>query len=395
MNSFYDKLEQELSRLKSQSLFREFRVVENPSGEWVTVSGKRLFNLCSNNYLGIANHPLLKDAAIKAIERYGCGATSSRLIAGNYDLYEEAERELACFKDAQSALIFNSGFTANTGIIPALMGRGDLILSDKFNHASIIDGMLLSRAEHIRYRHCDMADLEGYLKRAPHSRKMIVTDSVFSMDGDHAPLNDLVELKQKYGAILMIDEAHGSGIFGENGRGLAEHYGVLKEIDINMGTLGKAFGCAGAYVAGRKVLIDYLRNKTRSLIFTTGLPPSTVASIIAAIKVVREENWRGEELRNKSKFMRDSLKKAGFNILNSKSQIIPIIIGDNQRALEFSRRLYEGNILAPAIRQPTVPEKTARVRLSIMATHEMGDLEWSLEMIGCAGREMGIVEGKL
>ncbi|MBE0448416.1 MAG: 8-amino-7-oxononanoate synthase, partial [Actinobacteria bacterium] len=391
MEDFYRELSEELEKLKAQAIYREFRTVENSASQWVVAGGGELLNLCSNNYLGIANHPLLKDASVDAINRYGSGATSSRLIIGNYDLYEEAEREIARFKNTESALLFNSGYVANIGTIAAIIGRGDLVLSDKLNHASIIDGILISRADHIRYRHCDLTNLENHLKHASYKRKMIITDSVFSMDGDLAPLPGLVELKEKYGAILMIDEAHGSGVFGANGRGLAEYYGVSERIDINMGTLGKAFGCAGAYVAGKKVLIDYLKNKARSLIFTTGLPPSTVASINAALKVVRDEGWRRDSVLSKAKLMRDRLGRAGFNTLNSQSQIIPLVIGYDRAALEFSRRLYEENILAPAIRYPAVPKKMARIRLSIMATHQLDDLEWALERIERIGRETGVI----
>ncbi|HZD58953.1 MAG TPA: 8-amino-7-oxononanoate synthase [Anaerolineae bacterium] len=393
MGDFYKDLSEELKKLQAQAAYREFRTVENHSDEWVIVGGRRLLNLCSNNYLGVANHPLLKDASVSAIHRYGSGATSSRLIAGNYELYEEAERAIAQFKNTEGALLFNSGYAANIGIIPAVAGRGDLILSDKLNHASIIDGILLSRADYIRYGHCNLTNLEEHLKRAPYRRKIIITDSVFSMDGDLAPLPELVALKERYGAILMIDEAHGGGVFGVNGRGLAEHYGVSERIDIIMGTLGKAFGCVGAYVVGKKVLIDYLKNKARSLIFTTGLPPSAVASINAALSVVQDEGWRRESVLHKAALVRDRLQRAGFNILNSQSQIVPFIVGDNGKALEFSHSLLKEGILAPAIRHPTVPKRTARIRLSIMATHRLRDLEWALERIEYTGREMGITGG--
>ncbi|KJS48290.1 8-amino-7-oxononanoate synthase [Desulfosporosinus sp. BICA1-9] len=392
MNNFYTNLENELHKLDEQHLFREMKIVHGALTEWVEIKEKKLLNLSSNNYLGIADHPMLKRAAIQAIQQSGCSATSARLIVGNYELYDQVERDLARFKNTEAALIFNSGYAANVGIVTALVGRGDIIISDKINHASIIDGARLSGAEFLRYKHKDMADLERCLQKAEgYSCKLIVTDSVFSMDGDLAPLPAIVELKEKYGAVLMIDEAHGSGVFGENGRGLADFYGVSDRVEINMGTLGKAFGCSGAYVAGRKVLIDYLSNKARSFIFTTGLPPAVVASVQAAIQVMQLENWRQKDVLAKASWVREELDKAGFNLLNSESQIIPILVGDIEATLEFSSRLFDVNILAVAIRPPTVPPKAARLRLSIMATHSSEDLAWAVEQIKLIGRELGII----
>lgn len=392
MEEFYADLEQKLEKLREEHLFRELKSVTEALGEWVEIKGKRLLNLSSNNYLGIAGHPLLKTAAIQAVQQLGCGATSARLIVGNYELYDQVEKDLARFKDTEAALIFNSGYTANLGIIPALVGRGDIIISDKINHASIIDGIRLSGAEFLRYKHTDMADLERCLKKAEgYRRKLIITDSVFSMDGDLAPLPVIVELKEKYRAVLMIDEAHGSGIFGKNGRGLAEFYDVTDRVEITMGTLGKAFGCSGAYVAGRKVLIDYLRNKARSFIFTTGLPPSVLASVQAALQVVQQENWRREEVLAKATWVRNELIEAGFKLLNSQSQIIPILVGDNAATLEFSSRLFDVNILAMAVRPPTVPLNAARLRLTVMATHSNEELAGAVNHLKQIGRELGII----
>ncbi|OLN34045.1 8-amino-7-oxononanoate synthase [Desulfosporosinus metallidurans] len=392
MEGFYADLEQRLENLREEHLFRELKSVTGAIGKWVEIKGRRLLNLSSNNYLGIACHPMLKTAAIQGVQQLGCSATSARLIVGNYELYDQVEKDLARFKDTEAALIFNSGYTANVGIIPALAGRGDIIISDKINHASIIDGIRLSGAEFLRYKHIDMVDLERCLKKAEGYRgKLIVTDSVFSMDGDLAPLPEIVKLKEKYGAVLMIDEAHGSGIFGENGRGLAEFYEVTDRVEITMGTLGKAFGCSGAYVAGRKVLIDYLRNKARSFIFTTGLPPSVLASVQAALQVVQQEKWRREEVLAKAAWVRDELTEAGFNLLNSECQIIPILVGDNAATLAFSRRLFDVNILAMAVRPPTVPLNAARLRLTIMATHSNEELAWAVEQIKQIGRELAII----
>lgn len=394
MEKFYSDLAKELGKLHEQHLFRELKSISGAPAEWVEIEGKRLLNLSSNNYLGIAGHPRLKAAAVQAVQQFGCGATASRLIVGNYEIYDQAEKDLASFKNTEAALIFNSGYTANIGIITALASRGDIIISDKINHASIIDGIRLSGADFLRYRHTDMADLERCLKKAEGKRrKLIITDSVFSMDGDLAPLRSIIELKEKYGAVLMIDEAHGSGIFGENGRGLAEFKGVSEQVDINMGTLGKAFGCFGAYAGGQKVLIDYLRNKARSFIFTTGLPPAIVASVRAAIQVVQEENWRRTELLEKAARVRGQLAGAGFDLMNSESQIIPILVGDNATTLEFSQRLFDVNILAMAVRPPTVPLNAARLRLTVMATHSMEELAWAVEQIKLIGRELAIIQG--
>ncbi|HWQ70895.1 MAG TPA: 8-amino-7-oxononanoate synthase [Desulfitobacteriaceae bacterium] len=394
MVKFYADLANKLEKLHEQHLFRELKSISGAPAEWVEIQGKKLLNLSSNNYLGIAGHPLLKAAAVQAIQQFGCGATASRLIVGNYEIYDQAEKDLADFKNTEAAIIFNSGYTANIGIITALASRGDIIISDKINHASIIDGIRLSGADFLRYRHTDMADLERCLKKAEgQRRKLLITDSVFSMDGDLAPLRSIIELKEKYGAVLMIDEAHGSGIFGENGRGLAEFQGVSEQVEINMGTLGKAFGCFGAYAGGQKVLIDYLRNKARSFIFTTGLPPAIVASVRAAVQVVQQENWRRTELLEKAARVREQLAEAGFDLINSKSQIIPVLVGDNATTLEFSKRLFDVNILAMAVRPPTVPLNAARLRLTVMATHSKEELAWAVEQIKLIGRELSIIQG--
>jgi len=394
VGEFYAGLARELTKLQEEHLLRELKTINGAPGEWVEIQGQRLLNLSSNNYLGLAAHPSLKAAAVQAVQQWGCGATASRLIVGNYEIYDQTEKDLAAFKGTEAALIFNSGYTANIGIITALVSRGDIVLSDKINHASIIDGSRLSGAQFLRYKHRDMTDLERCLKKAEgYRRKLVISDSVFSMDGDLAPLPSIVDLKNKYGAVLMIDEAHGSGIFGAKGRGLAEYMGVSEEVEINMGTLGKAFGCFGAYVSGRKVLIDYLRNKARGFIFTTALPPAVIASVQAAIQVMQEEKWRRAEVLSKAAWVREQLAGAGFDLLNSQSQIIPILSGDNATTLEFSSRLFQVNILAMAVRPPTVPLNTARLRLTVMATHSQEDLAWAVEQISQIGRELAIIQG--
>lgn len=385
-------MEEELRELKAKKLFRQFKTTQSPSEEWVVIDGKKLLNLSSNNYLGLANDLRVKIGAMKALETYGFGATASRLVVGNYELYDQLEKEIASFKGTEDALVFNSGYTANLGVIPALVGREDVVISDKLNHASIVDGILLSRAEHRRFRHKDMASLEKILQKCDSfRRKLIITDSVFSMDGDLAPLKEIIRLKEKYGSLLMIDEAHGSGIFGAHGKGLAEMLGVSEAVDINMGTLSKALGGAGAYIAGSKVLVDYLRNKCRSLIYTTALPPVIIGGLLAALKIVSVEPWRREKLLAKATYLRKKLKQRGFDTLDSESQIIPILIGSISKTLEFSQKLNEDNLLVTAIRPPTVPVNTARLRVSLMSTHQHEDIEMALDKLTKIGRELKII----
>lgn len=387
-----DFLEEELREIKAKGLYREFKTIRANPGEWVVIGEKKLLNLCSNNYLGLAGDPGVKQAAAAALEAYGFGATASRLVAGNYELYDRLEKEIAGFKGTEAALVFNSGYTANLGVISTLVGRGDIIVSDRLNHASIIDGIILSGAEHRRYKHRDVDYLEKNLKNSGgYRRKLIVTDTVFSMDGELAPLKEIVELKEKYGAVLMIDEAHGGGVFGASGKGLAEADGVSGAVDINMGTFSKAFGGAGAYVAGSKALIEYLRNKCRSLIYTTGLPPTVIGGLLEALRIVREEPWRRERLLVKAAGFRKALREKGFNTLDSESQIIPIVTGSTLQTLEFSRRLFDRNLLLTAIRPPTVPVNTARLRVTLMATHSDDDLAMALEKLVETGREIGVI----
>lgn len=365
----------------------------NPDGCFVWMDGKKMFNLASNNYLGLANDERLIEASVQAARKYGAGATASRLIVGNFPLYEEAEAALAQWKGSEAALIINSGYNANVGIISALAGRDDVIFSDKLNHASIIDGAILSRAEVKRYRHNDIDHLESLLKKTDErKRKIIVTDAVFSMDGDIAPLYELVRLKEAYGALLMIDEAHSSGLYGEKGEGLAHHLDIVEQVDIHMGTFSKALGAFGAYVTGKKVLIDYLINHMRSFIFTTALPPAALGAIQAAIAVVQQEKERRDQLHKLSAYFRTKLQSLGFDIGASATQIVPVIVGDNERAVQFSRHLQERGIAAVAIRPPTVPEGTSRIRFSLMATMTKEQLDWALDQIALVGKEMGVIE---
>ena len=388
---FTDFIEQELSRLKDAGLYRHMPLIQGPQEPKVKINGKDVILLCSNNYLGLANHPKVKEASISAIEKYGFGSGASRLVSGNMELHEELEQRLAGFKDTEAALVFNSGYHANIGIIPALASRGNLIFSDKLNHASIVDACILSRARLIRYPHKDMDALEKLLKKnsplTTHHSPLIITDGIFSMDGDIAPLKELSELADKYNCMLMIDDAHATGVLGESGKGTMEYFGIDNPNIIQMGTLGKALGCFGAYIVGSRKLIDYLINKARSFIYTTSLPSSVCAASIAAIDIIEDEPQLRQNLWDRIKFFRSSLVNAGFDIMNSETQIIPILIGKADKTVKISNNLLDKGVFVQAIRPPTVPEGTSRLRITLMATHSWDDLKYALETIEETVRE--------
>lgn len=378
-------IDDELKALKDAGLYRSLPLIQSPQGPKVKINGTEVILLCSNNYLGLANHPKIKQAAIKAVEKYGFGSGASRLVSGNMELHTELEQRLARFKGAEAALVFNSGYHANIGIISALIGRGDVIFSDKLNHASIIDGGVLSRAKFIRYPHKDINVLESLLKKHSslntHHSTLIVTDGVFSMDGDIAPLKELSALADKYNCILMVDDAHATGVLGANGKGALEHFNIDSPNIIQMGTLGKAFGCFGAYVAGSKKLVDYLINKARSFIYTTSLPPSVCAAGIAALDIMENEPQLRRDLWDRVVYFRTELKQAGLDTLKSETQIIPILVGEAENAVKISRDLLGKGIFLQAIRPPTVPEGTSRLRVTLMANHSLDDLEYALDCI--------------
>lgn len=385
----------ELDGLKEQGLYRHIRTISGSQGAHVNLEGRDVLLLCSNNYLGLADHPYLKEAAMRALERYGAGTGASRLVSGTMELHEELEYRLSVFKGTKGALVFNSGYAANTGVIPALVGRGDLVFSDRLNHASIVDGCLLSRARLLRYPHRDMAALRRLLEgtRSNEGRKLVVTDGVFSMDGDLAHLPELVSLKKEFGAILMVDDAHGTGVLGDCGRGTAEHCGVEAGIDIHMGTLGKAMGGFGAYVAASREITELLLNRARSFIFSTSLPPSVLATALAALDIV--ESPEGRTLRNRvmrhADAVRSFLEIAGFDTLGSRTQIVPLYVGGAAETMEFSRQLLDRGIFVQGIRPPTVPRGSSRLRLTVMATHKEQDLERAVELIEATGKRLGII----
>ena len=380
------------SPFKAKNLLRKLLVVEPGEGSGLVIDGKRVVNLSSNNYLGLSNHPRLKEASIRAIERYGAGAGASRLISGHTNIIKELEERIAGFKSTEAALVFGSGYLANIGIIPSIAGEGDVIVADRLNHASIFEGCRISRARLLIYKHKDTNQLEEILKRySSCKRRLVITDGLFSMDGDIAPLKDIVSIAKRYGAMVMIDDAHATGVLGKSGRGTMEYLGIKDGVDIQMGTLSKAIGCYGGYVAGNRSLIDYLINRARSFIFTTALPPAIAAAAIAAFDIIEEMPWLRERLWENRGYYFKAVTGLGLDTGMSESQIIPIMIGDEKRGLEFSERLLELGVYAPVIRPPTVPKGKTRIRTSIMATHTKEEIDTGLEALKRAGRELGII----
>ena len=389
MQTFAD----ELDALRADGLYRSMRVIDGAQGSRVVLDGREVLLLCSNNYLGLADHPALKRAAFEAVE-LGVGSGASRLVSGTMELHERLEGRIAAFKGTEKALLFNSGYAANTGIISALMGRGDAIFSDRINHASIVDGALLSRAGFYRYPHRDMDALERMLReKGGKGRRLIVSDGVFSMDGDIAPLAQLVQLARRYDALLMVDDAHGCGVLGATGRGSAELCGLLDGIDIQMGTLGKGLGSFGAYAATSGIIRDYLVNKARSFIFSTSLPPAVLAASVAAIDLV--DSPEGARLREKLtanvELFKARLAASGFDTMGSETQIVPIFVGPAKATMEFSAQLLEQGLFVQGIRPPTVPAGSCRLRCTIMATHEAAELEQAAQTIAQVGQKLGVV----
>lgn len=362
-----DFLIDELNKIKQKNRYRFLRNISSKPDEKIILNGKEVLNLCSNNYLGLSGHPELIKAEIEYAEKYGCGSTGSRLITGTMSPHLELEEVVAKFKGTDKALIFNAGYMANIGIIDALTGENDIIYSDELNHASIVDGCRISKAKKVIYKHCNLNNLEDLLKKEKGKKKLIVTDTVFSMDGDIAPLKDINFLAKKYNAILMTDDAHATGVLGKNGGGGGEYFSLQEEIDIQMGTFGKALGTFGAYVAGRKELIEYLINRARPFIYSTALPPGVIGATLKAIEIVESEEGklRRKILFRKAKFLRKKLKEAGFNTLNSCTQIIPVLIGDEKTTMKITEKLLENGIYVQGIRPPTVPENMCRLRISV------------------------------
>ena len=387
-----EQLSQELASLEARSLRRRLQVMEEvlPGGR-VRLDGRVLLNLSSNDYLGLAQDPRLIAAAQDAAARWGAGAGASRLVSGHLALHAAVEEKLAAFKGTQAAVIFSTGYMANLGVIAALVGPGDAVFGDKLNHASIYDGIKLSGATLHRFPHRDLNRLEELLRQHQDARRrLIITDSVFSVDGDLAPLAELVALKERFGAALMIDEAHATGVLGERGAGLAEALGLTGRIEVHLGTFSKALGSLGGYVAGDRRLIDYLYNRSRSLIYSTALAPPVLGAIEAALEIVAQEPERRRYLQEESEKFRRGLSQAGLDTLGSETQIIPVLVGENARTLEFAARLRQQGLMAVALRPPTVPPGKARVRFSLSAAHSREDLARALKTIVATAREMGL-----
>ena len=386
------RLDGEIDNLKQSHRFRQLRVVQGAQMPVCVIDGKEVINLSSNNYLGLTTHPHLKEAALQAIKDHGVGTAAVRTIIGTMDLHQQLEERLAVFKHTEATLTFQSGFASNQGIIQALMEEGDAIISDELNHASIIDGIRLSKASRHIYKHADMNDLEAKLKEAQGARtRIIITDGVFSMDGDIAKLPEIVELGERYGSAVYVDDAHASGVLGRNGRGSVDHFDLNGRVDIQVGTFSKAFGSQGGYIAGIQPLRDFLIHRARTMLFSNALPPSVIASCLAAIDVLEGEPERIEKMWQNARYFKGGLKKLGFDIGVSETPITPVIAGSGERAMKLSDRLFEEGVFAQGIGFPTVPEAKSRVRTIMTATHTQENMDAALDAFERVGKELGII----
>jgi 8-amino-7-oxononanoate synthase len=383
------ELKRRLDQLSEQGLYRRMRMVAGPQGPRVTLEGRRVLLLCSNNYLGLADHPRVRSAAAEAAMRYGVGAGASRLVSGNMTLHRRLEERLADFKGTERCVLFGSGYLANTGVIAALAGAGEVVFSDSLNHASIIDGCRLAGADTFVYDHLDTEHLEWGLRESRGRPGLIVTDGVFSMDGDIAPLAEIVELARRHGARVMVDEAHGTGAVGPGGRGSVAAAGLADEVDVVVGTLGKALGGYGAYVCCNSETARYLVNTARTLIFSTGPPPPSVAAALAALELLRTEPRRVDRLARNARALREALASQGFAIPLGDTQIVPLVVGEPVHAVEVCERALERGVFAQAIRPPTVPAGSSRLRLAAMSSHTPAELQWAAAQLGAAAREVG------
>ncbi len=386
-------IEDELQGLKDSGLYNQIRTLSSPQGAWLVVDGQRVLNFCSNNYLGLANHPRIVEAAQKAIAEYGVGPAAVRTIAGTMDLHVQLEERLAAFKGVEAAITFQSGFTANVGCIPALVGKGDGIFSDELNHASIIDGSRLSRAQIVRYAHCDAQDLKRALdeKRSNFERAMVITDGVFSMDGDVAPLDEIYAATQGYDVVLMVDDAHGEGVLGNGGRGIVDHYGLHGKVDVEIGTLSKAFGVVGGIVSGDPLIVEWLRQRGRPFLFSSAMTVPDVAACLAAVDILEESTELVDKLWKNTRYFKDEMRKLGFDTGASTTPITPVMLGEASLAQEFSRELFKAGVFGMSIGFPTVPRGKARIRVMISAAHKGEDLDQGLEAFASVGRELGVI----
>ncbi len=384
-------IDDELKNLKETGFYNTIRTMDSPQGPSVIVDGKRVLNFCANNYLGLANHPRVVQAAIDAMKQYGIGPGAVRSIAGTMSLHVELERRMAAFKRVEAAITFQSGFTANGATIPALVGKEDAIFSDELNHASIIDGSRLSGAKIHRFKHADPADLDRVIREAQgtYRRGLMITDGVFSMDGDFAPLDKLVEVSNQYGLMTMVDDAHGEGVMGEGGRGIVDHFKLHGKIDIELGTFSKAFGVVGGVVAGNARIIEWLRQRGRPFLFSSAVTVPDIAACIAAVDLLEESTELVDRLWANAHFFQAEMKNLGFDTGLTQTPITPVMLGDVQLAREFSRQLFEEGVFAMALGFPTVPMGMARIRVMISAAHSQDDLEQALEAFDRVGKRLG------
>ncbi len=385
-------IENEITNLKEAGLFNTIRTIDSPMDAWVTINGQRLLNFCANNYLGLANDPRIRAAAIKGIEEYGVGPGAVRTIAGTMGLHIELEEQLAEFKKAEACITFQSGFTANLATVPVLVGRGDIIFSDELNHASIIDACRLSRAKTVRYAHNDVDDLRQKIEATTeYGRRLIVTDGVFSMDGDIAPLDKICDIAEAHDIPLMVDDAHGEGVLGNGGRGIVDHFGLHGRVDVEVGTLSKAFGVVGGLVSGKQIIIDWLRQRGRPFLFSSAMTVPDVAACIESVKILQESTELVDRLWANGDLFKKEMKAMGFDTGHTETPIVPVMLGDSSLAQKFSRRLLEEGVFAMAISFPTVPRGKARIRVMNSAAHSQQDLELALDTFNRVGKEFGVI----
>jgi len=393
MTDKFDFIREDNAALQAAGLFIHLRTIDSPPGRWMKVDGRDVLNLCTNNYLGLADDPRLLQAAHAALDRFGVGPTAVRSIAGTLTVHQELEHKVATFKGVEDALFVQSGFCANQAAIAPLVGKEDVIFSDRLNHASIIDGCRLSRAQIVVYAHCDPSDLEEQVKQhLPNYRRgLVITDGVFSMDGDVAPLDQIYAVAERHGLITMVDDAHGEGVLGRGGRGIVDHFGLHGKIDIEIGTFSKAFGVVGGVIVGRQIVIDYLRQKARPFLFSSAVTAADTAACAAAVDVLSGSTELVDRLWDNTRYFKAEMQRLGFDTGSSRTPITPVMLGEAKLAQEFSQKLFEQNVFAMAIGFPTVPQGQARIRVMVSAMLTRDDLDFGLEKFAHVGQTLGVI----
>lgn len=394
MNKRLDWIQEELNTLKEGGLYNRIRTLGSPQGAWLKVDGKQVLNFCSNNYLGLANHPKMVEAAREAILKYGVGPGAVRSIAGTMELHLELEKRMAKFKGVEAAITLQSGFSANLAAIPAMVGKDDVLFTDELNHASIIDGCRLSGARIVKYAHASASDLDRVINEnaGTYRRGLTITDGVFSMDGDLAPLDEIYEITNKHDVMLMVDDAHGEGVVGRGGRGIVDHFGLHGKVDVEIGTFSKAFGVMGGVVAGKAEIIDWLRQRGRPFLFSSAATPADVAACIAAVDLLESSTELVDRLWENAKYFKSAMKEMGFDTGQSATPITPVMLGEAPLAQQFSRDLFEESVFAMPLGFPTVPKGKARIRVMISAAHSQTDLDQGLAAFGKIGKKLGIIQ---